>query len=152
MEGFNIIAGEGEIKRFDKQIREALKVIYNSNYVSGSYHLNRSIRDNIEDLGFISTHSSGWAFLGARQVIKIAYFCSNEFPLLKYRVPTVVLSKVKKKRIKFSDSYHIVIQPRIKPIGLEFTYKTFKGKVPLGSDIHRGNAGIYRGKTVLFDW
>ena len=51
MEGFNIIAGEGEIKRFDKQIREALKVIYNSNYVSGSGCLNCSIRDNIEDLG-----------------------------------------------------------------------------------------------------
>ena len=152
MEGFNIIAGEGEIKRFDKQIREALRVIHDSNYVSGGYHLNLSIRDSIEDLGFSSRQSSGWAFIGARQVIKIAYFCSNDFPLLKYRVPTVVLSKVKKKRIKFSDSYHIVIQPRIKPIDQGFTYDTFRGKVPRGSDIHRGNAGIYRGKTVLFDW
>jgi len=152
MEGFNIVFGEEEIKRFDKQIRDALKLL--SKMKITDYCVPKSIQDKIEDLGFHHIHSTGTAYIGLRQIIKFGYLCS-EPPELKYRVPTVIVSK-HKGEITYEDDYHIIIQPKVVMADKSYFDKTqhvFEDlEYDCGSDVHRGNVGIYRGKPVLIDW
>ena len=104
----------------------------------------------MKKLGFERVSSSGTAFIGKNQVIKICLFCSNIKNVPKeFRVPTEVVVE--------DWEMNLVIQPKASIPDL----KTSKNIVfemerehalRYVEDIHDGNVGVYEGKNVLIDW
>lgn len=148
---FKCIFGEGEILRFDSQIRQAFHIM-DSNNIPLSYRgLTQAMKNQILQLGFEYAHSSGHTFIGKRQVIKLGLFTTNP-PEPKYRVPTVIYGR---KKIRYFDyDFCIAIQPRVNKF-VDWTEEDnfmdyFENRTR--TDCHSGNFGYHNGKVKLFDW
>lgn len=150
-EKFNHNYGTGEIPRFTPQIQKALKII------AKKHISNYEVEDDMEALGFECYRSSGVAFVGRSQVIKLMYdsrsYLKNFIPK-KYRVPTVHL----KNAMYSADDYKLVIQPTCKrpksSAAMDRIYEEMDKKTSCidSIDVHSGNVGLYKNRPVLFDW
>lgn len=159
MKHLKLIHGHGEIKRIDKQIREAFKLIdskhwYNLEDVRRDYTLIRKI----EKLGFSYKTSSGATFIGNNQVIK-AGLVTRQPPPLKYRIPTLTYDYDERKLHKnnWNWVFVVMIQPRIDTVsfGINEDHYYQKCKIDsklVGEDFHEQNFGIYKGEVKLLDW
>lgn len=147
-----LIHGEGEIKRLDKQIREAFKLL--DGICLYTVHSNAIVVKKIRELGFESIQSSGMAFLGKRQVIKAAYITRFP-PPLKYRVPTLIYHYDNLRRREYEDAHVLMIQPRVDTFieSDEHYFEMSKIEKKLsGWDYHDDNFGIYKKEVKLIDW
>jgi len=145
---FNYVYGSGAIKTFSPQIKKGLEI-------AAKYNLDTPIaKKKMRALGFKVKKSSGVAFVGDKQVLKLFYECDSTKSVDKYKVPTTVL------RIDKNDMGHIhyklVIQPKVTIPSLRERNKIVDNFYKLNpnslADIHSGNCGIYHNKQVLFDW
>jgi hypothetical protein len=145
---FNYVYGSGSIKTFSPQIKKGLEI-------AAKYNLNTPIaKKKMRALGFKVKKSSGVAFVGEKQVLKLMYETTDEKSLNKYKAPTTVL------RIDKNDMgqthYKLVVQPKVTIPSLRERNKIvdhFNKLLPNSyADIHSGNCGIYNNRKVLFDW
>lgn len=159
MERLKLIHGFGEIKKIDKQIREAFKLIDDVNVSLISVKNNYKLIDKIKDLGFKFTSSSGATFIGKSQVIKVG-LVTRPPPPLKYRIPTLTYDYEERKlHINNWDwVFVLMIQPKIDTDNFdgysdEHTYQMGKiEKKLIGTDFHEDNFGLYKGEVKLLDW
>lgn len=139
--------GKGEVKRFTPQIKKALEIISNGD-VS-----NVNTQKQLKDLGFEMFKSSGVAFVGNSQVVKLGYICEDcmihKMPKAELRVPTTVIEN--------RGNYQLMVQPKARiPKSWREQKKVLKTlreeckRKPY--DIHSANVGVYKKKPVLFDW
>ena len=159
MKHLKLIHGHGEIKRIDKQIREAFKLIDSKHWynLEDIRHNNTLIR-KIEKLGFSYKSSSGATFIGKNQVIK-AGLVTRQPPPLKYRIPTLIYDYDERKLHKnnWNWVFVVMIQPRINTNTFGITddhdrqMSIIDSKLA-GEDFHNENFGIYKGEVKLLDW
>jgi hypothetical protein len=152
MEKLQLIHGEGEIKRLDKQIRDAFKLI-DGEYLYDVLH-NVELLDKIKKLGFSHIHSSGMTFIGKRQVIKVGYVTRFP-PPLKYRVPTLIYYYHKLRRVDYDGAYILMIQPKVAMGSItnaQYIQMCNIEKRLSGYDYHDDNFGIYKNEVKLIDW
>lgn len=146
-----LIHGEGEIKRLDKQITEAFKLLDGQKL--WKVYTDKTLVKNIRDLGFDHIHSSGMAFIGKRQVIKVGYITRYP-PPLKYRVPTLTYYYDKLTRREFSDMKVVMIQPKVcmdKSEDHWIEMAKIENRLK-GHDFHDDNFGVYKKEVKLIDW
>lgn len=139
--------GKGEVKRFTPQIKKALEIISKGNV---KY---TKTQKQLKELGFEIFKSSGVAFVGNSQVIKLGYICESsmihKMPKADVRVPTTVIQN--------HGNYQLMVQPKARiPKRMDELNKVLKTvretckRKPY--DIHSANVGVYKNKPVLFDW
>jgi hypothetical protein len=150
MNELKVIFGDGEIKRFDKQIKDAFEILKTCQLKHNGVTYNKI--KSICDLGFHHNSSSGNAFLGKNQVIKIAVFTRRP-PPIKYRVPTVIYAYDNISPREWDFNYIIAIQPKI-DIDYHLGDKaiSYFSRRLAGNDFHIDNYGLYKGEIKLFDW
>ena len=145
---FNYDYGKGPIKTFSRQIKKGLEIAAN-------YNLDTPIaKKKMRALGFKVKLSSGIAFIGDKQILKLMYEVDTGKSLNKYKVPTTVL------RVDKNDMGHVhyklVVQPRVTIPRLRERNKIvdhFNKLVPRSlADIHCNNVGEWNGEKVLYDW
>lgn len=147
-ENYNAEYGAGEIKLFDKQIRRALVLASQKSLKSAK------AREEMKALGFEVVKSSGYAFIGKRQVIKVALVLSDPFSRKtrsEFLIPTELVGK------KTNANYQLMVQPKAeipKTQRGRDSLVSFMEKTPLGYtvDLHDGNVGRHNGRPVIFDW
>jgi hypothetical protein len=150
MNDLKLIFGVGEIKRFDKQIKDAFNILKESRFCEGGTTTRNILR--IKKLGFDHTHSSGETFIGKNQVIKMCLFTRRP-PPLKYRVPTVIYAPYEITPRQWDWHFVIAIQPVIDTDEyLEDKWSNFFERKLSGVDAHGENYGLYKGEVKLFDW
>jgi hypothetical protein len=152
MKKLQLIHGEGEIKRLDKQIKEAFKLL-DGVQLSGVY-IDKHLVKKIKDLGFDYIHSSGATFIGKRQVIKVGYITRFP-PPPKYRVPTLIYHYYNLSRKDYYDTHILMIQPKV-----DTNVKSDEDYIEMakiekrlsGWDYRDDNFGIYKKEVKLIDW
>jgi hypothetical protein len=145
-----LIHGAGEIKRIDKQIKDAFEILKTCQFREGGVSIKKM--DKICDLGFDYNHSSGDTFIGKRQVIKMALFTRRP-PPLKYRVPTMIYAPSNISARDWDWDFVIAIQPKVNVDDhIDHKWGTYFSKKLVGCDAHGDNYGIYKGEVKLFDW
>lgn len=152
MKKLKLIHGDGEIKSLDKQIKDAFKLLDGKKLTS--VYTNKKLIKTIENLGFDHIHSSGYAFIGKRQVIKVGYLTRNP-PPLKYRVPTLIYYYDKLRRMDYGDMHVLMIQPRVDMGDKTDNHYIEMNRIEnrlVGSDYHDDNFGIYKKQVKLIDW
>lgn len=101
-EKFNREYGTGEIKYFTPQIKRAIELIPNDILEDGE--LARAMQHKFANLGFTTSTSSGIAFIGKKQVIKVSFLRDGIASLpARFRVPTEVVKK-NQLRLSYFDS------------------------------------------------
>jgi len=133
--------GKGEIKTFSPQIKEAIILASKGDLRASGF------QKKMRSLGFKIVKSSGIAFIGDKQVIKLGYLCETT-PSKNIRVPTVFLSN--------NSFLRLMIQPKA-TIPKSFADKkkiadVIRKRTKKFYDIHAWNVGLYKNKEVLFDW
>lgn len=135
--------GKGEVKTFTPQIKKALRIAAEENLRDSK------TQTKIRKLGFKVCKSSGVAFVGATQVLKLCFVYDKNLPSppKEVRVPTLILD---------TKGYtNLMIQPKaIIPSMKERNeiVKEIRPKVRIGYDVHAWNVGRYKKKNLLFDW
>lgn len=152
MNRLKLIHGTNEITKISPNIQKIIDYVDNSRFsLKELINCSELITLACRSYNFEMYTSTGIAFVGNRQVIKIGYFTRNP-PNEKYRVPTVIYSI--NDTVEWGVDFVLAIQPKIVLITEdEFTTikKQFKN-ITRTTDIHSDNIGNYKGEFKLFDW